>query len=683
MLISRLERTYGKDNTDVGFDQIVREQECGDDAALAELIDSDGRWRLAHGLKIDPERYLAVVPGLRTMPISLDAAFEMSLRWMVHIGKSMEEAAKSLSDQYPDLEVVIGEAAALSQYVHTTSSINTQIRRQTRPLPSTIGPSMPDGRNRYELVSALGAGGFGDVYAAKDRQLSEEGHDALVAVKILLPADTTPWDRQRLTDEATKARRITHPNVVRVLDRGVTDQGEDFFVYELVNGGDLTSWVQNQKAPMDTRVVVSVVAKIANGVQAAHSAGVVHCDIKPGNIMLTIDGQPKVTDFGIAAHSSEPRTDRDVSQSQRLGGQAFMSPEQYRMEPGWRNIPTDIYAIGGILYFLLTGKLPNGATEKEIQQTLQGSTARTSPPQLPQVDRDLEAICRRAMPPRAEERYPSAGEFAADLESWVARKPIHWTQPSKLRITVLWIRRRPSAALATLAILVAVTVGAFMFSSHLQRQAVTAARKAQLEKFTLLLGSNVDAVEEVFVSYLLLLEITGPNYSDLPGMAAKTHMDRIDYCRAQVAALEASNFAADIETALWRLAIGMSLIVQQRSTEAVTELEPAVIAMRDKLDQDDSLVIYGEALLACARANILAKQTRSGDAMTDEAFHQLEEAASTLRRFDSSILVHREHANVRRVLLQSLAELLKPDLLDRREELNAVNDALQWWLDST
>lgn len=683
MLMSRFERTYGKDNTDVGFDQIVREQEYGDDAILAELIDIDGQWRLTRGLKIDPERYLGVVPGLRTMPVSLDAVFEMSLRWVVHTGKSMEEAVKSLSDQYPDLEVVIGETAMLSQFIHTTSTLNAEIRRHTRPLPMSIGPSMPDGRNRYELVSTLGAGGFGDVYAAKDRQLSEEGHDAMVAVKILPPVDTTPWDRQRLTDEATKARRIAHPNVVRVLDRGVTDQGEDFFVYELVDGGDLVSWLHNQEAPMDTRSMVSVVAKIANGVQAAHSAGVVHCDIKPSNIMLTIDGQPKVTDFGIAAHSSQPRTDQDESQSQRLGGQAFMSPEQYRMEPGWRNIPTDIYAIGGILYFLLTGKLPNGATEEEIQQTLQGSTARTSPPQLPQVDRDLEAICRRAMPPRSEERYPSAGEFAADLESWAARRPIHWTQPSKLRITLLWIRRRPSAALATLAILVVVTVGTFMFSTHLRRQAVTAARKAQFEETILLLGSNVDAVEEVFVSYLLLLEIASPNYSDLPGMAAKTHMDRIDFFRAQVATLEASNFASDIETALWRLAIGISLIAQQRSTEAVTDLETAVIVMRDKLDQDDSLVVYGEALLACARANILAKHTRSGDSMTDEVFHQLEEAASTLRRYDSSILVHREHANVRRVLLQSLAELLKPDLLDLSEELNAVNDTLQWWLDNT
>ena len=175
------------------------------------------------------------------------------------------------------------------------------------------------------------------------------------------------------------------------------------------------------------------------------------------------------------------------------------------MGPGGRNIPAEIDAIGGILYVLLTGKLPNGATEEEIQQTLQGSMARTSAPRLPQVDRDLEAICRRALPPRAEERYPSAGAFAADLESWVARKPLPWTQPSKLLTTLLWIPRRPSAALATLAILVAVTVGVFRFSSHLQRPAVTAVRKAQLEKFTLLRGSNVYAAQDVFVTYLLLL----------------------------------------------------------------------------------------------------------------------------------------------------------------------------------
>src|SRR5262249_8770250 len=155
------------------------------------------------------------------------------------------------------------------------------------------------GRSRYQLTKLLGSGSAGEVYQAIDRQLSERDRPAYVAIKLLTNRGRAEGDRQLLVEEAAKARRVLHDNVVRVLDRGVSEQDEDYIIYEHVEGGDLDAWFERNGFRATPAEAARMAAKIARGVQAAHSSGVVHCDLKPSNVLVTDAGEPKVCDFGI------------------------------------------------------------------------------------------------------------------------------------------------------------------------------------------------------------------------------------------------------------------------------------------------------------------------------------------------------------------------------------------------
>ena len=281
-----VERQY-RVGRDLEFSQIVGVSGgSGDDDALAELIEADGRARIALKLSVTLSRYLAAVVDLDTRPVPLDAAIDVALRFMSMAPRPSKQAVEKLIAEHPVLEAPIREAAALAEAVWSTTGLRSRVRGPSRRLPCEFGPRLPNGASRYQLRALLGSGGSGDVYLAVDRQLSEQGHEALVAIKVL-SGDRGPWARQRLIDEATKARRVTHANVVRVLDRGVSDDDEDFVVYEYVAGGDLADWLGEESRHLSASKAAELLSRIARGVQAAHAAGLVHCGLKPGNVLMT------------------------------------------------------------------------------------------------------------------------------------------------------------------------------------------------------------------------------------------------------------------------------------------------------------------------------------------------------------------------------------------------------------
>lgn len=435
------------------------------DEQLGELIELDGRKRLLRGLEVTLDRYLSAVPDLPERPDALDAAIEVSLRALARSSRVNREAVETLVGRYPELAEPIREAASLNNALWSTTGFRDAVTgRPTKSLPCSFGPLMPDGEPRYLLRSLLGIGATGQVYLAVDRRMSEPGHDAMVAVKVLPRQDTTIMQRVRVADEATKARRIDHPNVVRVIDRGTSDDLEDFIVSEFVDGSDLGIWLQQREGVVPVRDAVALVAGMARGMQAAHSAGLVHCDLKPSNILMSKDGQPKVADFGIAMRINEAESELSrLPRDRPIGNLAFISPEQYRMEDGAFSAPSDIYALGGVLYLLLTKQLPNGATVDEIAHH---HGRKDDPPrpiaiQRPGVDRDVLAICRKALAADPRERYSAAGSLADDLDAWLRSEPLYWTHPSLPRVIHLWVRRQPvSAALITALIaLVVIAVG--------------------------------------------------------------------------------------------------------------------------------------------------------------------------------------------------------------------------------
>lgn len=304
------------------------------DEALAELIETDGRTRLRDGESLSLTDYLAALPALREMPVAMDAAIDMALRSRSRASRPSPEAVASLIADHPDLESKIREAALLGQALWSTNQTAYVTSRFVAKLPCEFGQRLPDGSAPYRLLRRLGAGASGEVLLAEDLRLSEPETPAFVAIKALAAAPDDPWSRRRLVDEAAKARRVDHPNVVRALHTGVSEQGDDYIVYEHVLGVDLETWAGGRGLPLEPRVAASIMERVSRAVQAAHTAGLTHCDLKPANILMTEDGEPKVTDFGAAVRWKQGEALR--GESGRVGTLAFMAPEQYRLEDGAR-----------------------------------------------------------------------------------------------------------------------------------------------------------------------------------------------------------------------------------------------------------------------------------------------------------------------------------------------------------
>jgi hypothetical protein len=289
--------------------------------------------------------------------------------------------------------------------------------------PCDFGPE-----GRYRLLELVGAGRASLVYRAQDRSMSSEGFSADVAVKIVRAGGAER--------EALAGRRVTHPNVLRVLDKGVdTASGAAFMVMEFADGGDLGQ----QKLPWPVPKAVEFVAKLARALQAAHEAGVVHCDLKPDNILLTRSGEPKIGDFGLALSVLNPERGA-------RGNIAFMSPEQFLQEEDCLAPPADIYALGGLLYYLITGELPNGSTHDEV------AAMHNSRGELPRrkIRGDVGGIIERSLLHDRGRRHHSAGELAEDLERILRHEPIPWLKPGPLKRTGMWAYRHPFTAAALL-----------------------------------------------------------------------------------------------------------------------------------------------------------------------------------------------------------------------------------------
>jgi serine/threonine protein kinase len=459
---------------------ILRRRAADDDDALSAFIEDDARNRLAAGQPVDLARYLEAVPGLAARPVPLDTAIEYCLKsaGSATDGRPSSDAVESLVRRYPALEGPIREAALLADAMADAADGAAPMSRPAAaaPLPRGFGPPLPSGRPRYVLKELLGRGSHGTVYRAVDRQLSEANRPAMVAIKVLADeADAAA--RRRLVEEATKARRVDHPNVVRILDRGRTRHGEDFLVFEYVRGQSLADLLESRSGPLPPAEAARLLSRVARGVQAAHAAGLVHCDLKPANIIVMPDGTPKVADFGVAVRQDSPGAADDDAAAvrvpppagapasprgtgRRIGNLAFISPEQYRCEPGALSPASDIYALGGILFYLLTRVLPNGETAEAVAAAHAAIGGRQEAPsprraapggrrrRARRIDADLDAICARAMAPVPHRRYGSAEALANDLEAWMRCEPIPWTRPGPWRRARLLVRRQPVAVAA-------------------------------------------------------------------------------------------------------------------------------------------------------------------------------------------------------------------------------------------
>jgi serine/threonine-protein kinase len=293
----------------------------------------------------------------------------------------------------------------------------------------------------YELVEEIARGGMGVVYKARQVSLNR-----MVAVKMILTGQfASEAEVKQFRSEAQAAASLNHRNIVGIYEVG-EHQGRHYYTMPFLEGQNLAQLVESGRwRPGDGMEAARLMAKVANAVQCAHDAGIVHRDLKPGNILLGPDGEPRVTDFGLAKRVRG--TAHLTLTGHLMGTPSFMAPEQARGRSGQCSQATDIYSLGAVLYYLLTGRPPFVADSAldALLLVLEGEAV--LPRRInPLVSGPLEHICLRCLEKRPEDRYASARELAMDLERFLKGDSLTVHPQSIGRRFEAWAKHRPALA---------------------------------------------------------------------------------------------------------------------------------------------------------------------------------------------------------------------------------------------
>jgi WD40 repeat protein/tRNA A-37 threonylcarbamoyl transferase component Bud32 len=345
----------------------------------------------------------------------------------------------------------------------------------------------------YEILRELGRGGMGVVYLARQQKLNR-----LVALKMILAGGhASDSDLARFLAEAEAVAQLQHPNVVSLLESGQHD-GLPYFTLEYVGGGSFAERLRG--TPLPPRDAAVLVAQLARGIQAAHERDIVHRDLKPANVLLSGDGTPRLTDFGLARRVQTAQKGLTATGA-ILGTPSYMAPEQAEGKGGQVGPPADIYSLGAILYECLTGRPPfQGPTPLEtLAQVV--SDEPVPPTRLVRaVPRDVETICLKCLQKTPQRRYATALELAEDLTRFARGEPIVARPVGRLERAAKWARRKPAtAALLTVSLLAALglTIGGALFTLKLdQARADAEAERDRAKDMQEQLRSYVGVLEE-------------------------------------------------------------------------------------------------------------------------------------------------------------------------------------------
>ena len=311
----------------------------------------------------------------------------------------------------------------------------------------------------YQILEEIGRGGMGVIYRARQRHSRR-----IVAIKRILSYHADSQDTlMRFRREAQAAANLDHPNILPIYEVGESQEGLPFFSMKFAGGGSLLEAASVLRS--EPRRAVALMAKVARAVQYAHEQGILHRDLKPGNILLDGRGEPLVSDFGLAKWL-EP-TGHLTRTPTVFGTPGYIAPEQVNGSGGKLLATADVYSLGAVLFDLLTGQPP--FTGENALKTIQQATQKPAPKLrtlAPGLDRDLETICAKCLERDPHARYRAAGELADDLERWLHGRSIVARPVSPPVHVWRWVRRNPLVAqMAALLITMAIAVGVLISKS--------------------------------------------------------------------------------------------------------------------------------------------------------------------------------------------------------------------------
>ena len=403
-----------------------------------DTVIADYLKRIDRGESIDRERFAR---AHRQLAGALTEFFDD----LDHIGTLIERETSVNSTS--DLTATVGDARSVDGHVR----IDTQ-----HWVPLTSGAPISFGD--YDLLEELGRGGMGIVYKARQRSL-----DRIVCVKMMLMAELAEMNEfKRFRAEAMAIARLNHSGIVAIYEVG-QHNGTPYYTMEFVEGSPLSKYVPEKR--LAANQAADYVAQIAEAIHVAHQSGIIHRDLKPSNVLVDNGHRTHIMDFGVAKHL-EMSEDLTVT-GQVLGTPSYMSPEQAEARHGEVGRAADIYALGAILYALLTGRPPHcgeGAVET-VRQVI--SETPVSPRWLNRtIPSDLETVCLKCLEKTPTARYATAAAVADDLRRFLAGEPIRARPVGRIGRFVRWMRRHPTAALLAASILLLVLVAAAGLAIH-------------------------------------------------------------------------------------------------------------------------------------------------------------------------------------------------------------------------
>jgi len=372
---------------------------------------------------------------------------------------------------------------------------------QIGDLGSAAAPpdNVPRRIGRYRPLRILGRGGMGVVYEAEQDEPRRR-----VALKVIRPELATDDLQRRFAHESVFLARLQHPGIAQVYEAGTapTERGPvPFIAMELVEGLPLDTWVQDQKPDRPARVELMI--RLCDAVQHAHQRGLIHRDLKPGNVLVDTRGRPRVLDFGVARpHDADLETSLVTTHGELVGTLAYMSPEQLAGDPDDIDTRSDVYALGVILYQLLADRPPLDLAGRSLEEVLR-SVREVDPPSLashdPQLAGDLSIITATAMAKDRTQRYASANGLRADLQRFLDDQPIAARPPSTIYQLKKFTRRHRPLVFGVVGVAAALVLGVVISTWQAvratQAERLAEARLEQAESVTGFLQDMLAAVD--------------------------------------------------------------------------------------------------------------------------------------------------------------------------------------------